>query len=186
MPRPPRIQVPGGLYHLTSRGVRRERIFHDAFDWASMLELLADVVERFGWRCHTYCLMSNHYHLVIETPEPNLSRGMQRLNCIYAKRFNARYGFSGHAFEARFHSDAVESDAHLLGTLRYVVLNPVRAGIVGHPADWPWSSYRCFAGLAPRPSFLVTDHLAYFGRVPETACRGFRAFVAEELERQAA
>lgn len=178
--------MPGGVYHVASRGVRRDRIFSDDLDCAGLLAVLAGVVERFGWRCHGYCLMTNHYHLVIEIPEQNLSRGMQRLNTTYARRFNTRHGFTGHAFGSRFYSGAVRSDSHLLQLLRYVVLNPVRAGLVPHPAEWVWSSYRSFAGHTPLPAFLAADYLlAYFGRSTEAAFGGFRAFVADGIAQSA-
>ena len=129
MARAPRVQVAGGLYHVGSRGVRRTRIYRSNGDYVLFELLLQRAVERFGWRCHTYCLMPNHYHLLIETPAPNLSAGMQRLNSTYAQWFNDLHGFSGHVFERRFFSRLVESSYDLLELVRYIVLNPVRAGI---------------------------------------------------------
>jgi putative transposase len=121
--------------------------------------------------------MPNHYHLVVETPNADLSIGMHRLNGGYARTFNRRYALDGHLFERRFHSVAVESDWHLLELSRYLALNPVRGGVCRRPADWPWSSYRALAELAPAPPFLAVDKvLGYFGR--EGRARGaFRAFV---------
>src|SRR5688572_26326927 len=120
MARPPRLQVPGGVYHITTRGVRRQAIFGDDSDRELFLRILGDVVDLRGWRCHAYCLMPNHYHLVISTPEPDLSAGMHHLNLRYARRFNARYGHEGHLFDRRFHSILIRSDWHLLEVIRYV------------------------------------------------------------------
>jgi REP element-mobilizing transposase RayT len=136
VPRPPRIQVAGGIYHLGLRGVRRTHIFRSEGDYDLFESLLGTVVERFDWRCHTYCLMPNHYHLLVETPQPNLSDGMQRLNSTYAQWFNQLHGFSGHVFERRFFSRLVESTYDLLELVRYIVLNPVRAGICAEARAW--------------------------------------------------
>jgi REP element-mobilizing transposase RayT len=140
------------LYHVTTRGVRRQAIFVDDIDRRRFLELLADVVDRFGLICLGYCLMENHYHLVIETPEANLSAGMHRLNGLYAQRFNRRHDFEGHVFERRFHAELVTSTAHLLELSRYVPLNPVRAGTCRDAAGYRWSSFRATVGDAPRAS----------------------------------
>jgi putative transposase len=142
--------------------------------------ILTNVVGRFGWLCHTYCLMPNHYHLVLETPEPNLSAGMQRLNSVFAQWFNAESGFTGHVFERRFSSRIVESTYDLFELARYVVLNPVRAGLCSDPGDWEWSSYRALIGETPAAPFLTTEKLlAQFGREPQGASEIFRTFVDE-------
>jgi REP element-mobilizing transposase RayT len=159
----------------------------DDFDRKLFLRMLGDVVEDTGWRGHAYCLMANHYHLLIETPEPNLSAGMHRLNLRYARRFNRRYGFEGHVFDRRFYSRLVRADWDLLEVLRYVVLNPVRVGLCGHPADWPWSSYRATVGQMSRPDFLTTDRiLSFFGPDAAAAREGYRRFIAEGLIHRAA
>ncbi len=141
MPRPPRIQIAGGTYHVTSRGNRRQTIYFDDDDrrWFSMLRYR--VIQRCGWRLHAYCLMSNHFHLLVETPEPNLSFGMQRLKSEYAAYFNERHSFVGHLFQQRFDSRLIETERHYEKTLRYIALNPVKAGLCDHPAEWPWSSF---------------------------------------------
>jgi putative transposase len=141
MPRPPRIQVAGGLYHVTSRGNRRQAIFHDDDDRRWFLMLRHRVTQRWGWRLHAYCLMTNHFHLLVETPERNLSSGMQRLKSGYAGYFNERHSLVGHLFQQRFGSRLIEGEEHLSETLRYIALNPVRAGLCAHPAEWPWSSF---------------------------------------------
>lgn len=173
-----RILFAGAIYHVTTRGVRRQPIFVDDLDRTRFLELLAEVVERFGWICHGYCLMDNHYHLVIETPEANLSAGMHRLNGLYAQRFNRRHNLEGHVFERRYHSELVTSNAHLLELSRYVPLNPMRAGICRDAAGYRWSSFRATVGDAPRPRFLTTAWLlSQFGRTEEEAREAFRRFV---------
>jgi putative transposase len=187
--RPLRICVPGGVYHLIARGNNRERIVHDDADRRRFLDILGHVVERFSWLCHAYCLMGNHYHLVAETPLPNLPSGMRQLNGLYAQSFNGRHNRCGHVFEARYRSRLVEKESYLLAVCRYVVLNPVRAGICLHPQDWPWSSYRATAGLEPPEPFLTTDWLlAQFAPTRKLAQHRYRTYVeaglADELERQ--
>jgi putative transposase len=182
MPRPPRAQVPGGIYHLGARGVRRSTIYRNTGDYELFGSIFKRVVRRFEWRCHTYCLMPNHYHLLVETPTPNLSAGMQRLNSVYAQWFNDLYGCAGHAFERRFYSRLVESEDDLLELTRYIVLNPVRAGICDDPAEWRWSSYRALSGAAPGAAFLTTDWLlAQFAPEPQHAHAGFQTFIREAM-----
>jgi hypothetical protein len=126
--------------------------------------------------------MPTHYHLLIETLEPNLSAGMQRLNGVYAKSFNYAHGFEGHLFERRFRSVVIETEPQLFETARYVALNPVRAGLCGDPADWPWSSYAAMTGRAKAPSFLTCDWLlSHFGRERERAGAHFADFVGDRL-----
>lgn len=156
MSRPLRLQFPGALYHLTSRGDGGEAIFRDETDREILLAVLARVISEMRWKCPAYCLMGNHYHLLIETPEPNLSRGMRHLNGIYTQRFNRRHARTGHVFQGRFHAVLVDRDAYLLQAARYVVLNPVRAGLVARPEAWKWSSYRATAGLRHAPGWLTT------------------------------
>ena len=180
MPRSPRLQIAGGLYHLGTRGVRRNRIYGNAADYELFGSIFGRVVERFGWRCHTYCLMPNHYHLLVETPAPNLSAGMQRMNSTYAQWFNELYGFTGHVFERRFFSRLIENTYDLLELVRYVVLNPVRAGLGAEASDWTWSSYCALAGEAPVPRFLTSDWvLSLFGRDMQRARESFRTFVRD-------
>lgn len=179
MARPLRIELAGGLYHVTSRGDRREDIYLDDGDRLGWLDTLAEVCSRFNWRCHAYCLMSNHYHVVVETPEANLSRGMRQLNGVYTQRFNRRHGMVGHLFQGRFKAILVEQDAYLLELARYVVLNPVRAGMVGDAGDWPWSSYAATSGAAPSPAWLETDWiLGQFGKQRRRTQRKYVEFVA--------
>jgi len=182
MARPLRIEYPGAVYHITSRGNARQDIFLDDEDRRVFLELLSQTVERFNWLCHAYCLMDNHYHLLVETLAPTLSRGMRQLNGVYTQKFNRRHGRVGHLFQGRYKAILVEKESHLLELCRYVVLNPVRAGLVRWAGDWPWSSYRATAGLEEAPPFLNTDWvLAQFAGEGEKARRAYQEFVAQGL-----
>jgi REP element-mobilizing transposase RayT len=177
MPRPPRLQLAGAIYHVTARGNRRVDIFMDDSDRRLFLALLERTVTRYGWRCHTYCLMKNHFHLVIETPEPNISDGMQFLAGLYAAAFNHRHGLSGHLFQGRFHTVVLKSDGQLLATVRYVLLNPVRAGLCERPGDWKWSSYGTIVQVDVRSFVHVGLLLGLFGRVGSQAREEFGRFV---------
>jgi REP element-mobilizing transposase RayT len=180
MARPLRIEFSGAVYHVTSRGNARQDIVADDRDRAQFLTLLAHVIDRYGWICHAYCLMDNHYHLLLETPQPNLSLGMRQLNGRYTQAFNRRHRRVGHLLQGRFTAILVEKEAHLLELCRYVVLNPVRAKMVTHPRLWAWSSYRGTAGELTGPGWLTTQWiLGQFGaRQREAQCR-YREFVAE-------
>lgn len=180
MARPLRLEHPGALWHVTARGNERSDVFRDDADRREFLAVLGRTVTIYGWRLHAYVLMGNHYHLVVETPEPTLSRGMRDLNGVTTQRFNRRHGRAGHLFEGRFKAILLEREAHLLEVLRYVVLNPVRAGLARSAAAWPWSSYRATAGLVEAPEWLETDWtLEQFGRRPAEARRRYAAFVAD-------
>jgi putative transposase len=144
--RPPRLNVGGAFFHVTARGAAARTIFRDDEDRLAFLDALQRTTRRRRWLCHGYCLMDTHYHLVVETSEPNLSQGMHVLNGCYARSFNRRHGGRGHVFDARFYSGLMLTEAHVLATVRYVVLNPVRAGLCTAPGDWPWSSYRALVG----------------------------------------
>ncbi|THJ12980.1 MAG: addiction module toxin RelE [Nitrospira sp. CG24C] len=183
MARPLRIEYPGAVYHVTSRGNARLDIATDDRDRAAFLTVLSHVIDRYGWLCHAYCLMDNHYHLLLETPQPNLSLGMRQLNGRYTQAFNRRHRRVGHLFQGRFTAILVEKEAHLLELCRYVVLNPVRARMVPHPRRWTWSSYRGTAGEIAGPVWLTTDWLlGQFGARQRDAQRRYREFVAEGRE----
>ena len=184
MPRPPRLLVPGGLYHVFSRGNRRQEIHLDSIDRCWFLERLEGIVGEYGWLLHAYCLMPNHYHLLVGTPEPNLSVGMHRLNFMTAQSFNRRHEVDGHLFQGRFRSPLVEDESHLVVLSRYVVLNPVRASLVEHPADWRWSSYRAAVGLCPRPPFLTLETVpGCFDSDGTRAAKAYEKFVTAALPR---
>lgn len=180
MSRPLRIELAGALYHVTSRGDRREEIYGNDQDRADWLAVLGEVCRRFNWRCHAYCEMTNHYHFVVETPDANLSKGMRQLNGVYTQLTNRRHGLVGHLFQGRFNAILVERDAYLLELARYVVLNPVRAAMVAEAGDWPWSSYRAMVGQAPVPAWLETDWvLGEFGEARPHAQAGYADFVRQ-------
>ncbi|MFM9971112.1 MAG: REP-associated tyrosine transposase [Burkholderiales bacterium] len=152
MSRPLRLEFEGALYHVTSRGDRREPIFEDDDDRAAWLDVLGDALDRFHATAFAYCLMTNHYHVVIQTHRANLSRLMRHLNGVYTQRYNSRHRKVGHLFQGRFKAVLVDEDAYFLEVCRYVELNPVRARMVKRPNDWPWSSYRVHTGrAAPLP-----------------------------------
>ena len=180
MTRPVRIEFAGALYHVTSRGDRRESIYEDDADRELFLDTVGEVIRRFNWVCHAYCLMSNHYHLVIETPDGNLAKGMRQLNGVYTQATNCRYGRVGHLFQGRYKAILVDGDSYLLELTRYVVLNPVRAGMVASPVEWRWSSFRDMLGERTPPDWLATDALlAQFSCDREEAVRRYVQFVAE-------
>ncbi|MBI4400490.1 MAG: transposase [Nitrospirae bacterium] len=182
MSRPLRIEFPGAVYHVTSRGNARQDIVTDDTDRIQFLSILSHVVDRYGWLCHAYCLMDNHYHLLIETPQPNLSQGMRQLNGRYTQAYNRRHHRVGHLLQGRFKAILVEKDAHLLELCRYVVLNPVRAKLVAHPRRWGWSSYRATVGDTAAPEWLTTDWvLGQFGQRVGVAQEKYRTFVAEGI-----
>lgn len=180
MARPLRLEHPGAIWHVTARGNERGDVFRDDVDREEFLSVLGRTVSLYGWRLHAYVLMGNHYHLLVETPEPTLSRGMRDLNGVTTQRFNRRHGRTGHLFEGRFKAILVEREAHLLEVARYVVLNPVKAGLARSAAGWTWSSYKATAGLVEGPEWLDTGWtLEQFGRRPSEARRRYVAFVAE-------
>jgi putative transposase len=158
-------------------------IYEDDRDRERFLLTLEQVVERFNWLCHAYCLMENHYHLVVETVDGNLSLGMRHLNGVYTQSYNRRHNRGGHVFQGRFKSILVDRDAYLLALCRYVVLNPVRAKRVKNPGQYRWSSYRGTAGLTKRPSFLTIDWiLGEFGKKRGEAQKRYNQFVSAGLE----
>ena len=148
MARPLRLESPGNFYHVTVRGNRKERIFEDDADRVSMLDLINEAVELHHWHLIAYCLMDNHYHLEVEAPVASLAAGMKRINGAYSQRYNARHQRVGHVFQGRYKALPILTELHLLGACRYIVRNPVRAGLVRDPGDWEWSSYRASALLA--------------------------------------
>jgi len=180
MARARRVEIPGGYYHLGTRGNNKRRIFDDDADRAVFLMRLRRTARRHGWTVLAYCLMTNHYHLVLQLGEGGLSRGMCELNGGYATSYNVRHGRSNHLFGRRFWDELIEGDGHLYETCRYVVLNPLRVGLRDDPRDWRWSSYRACAGFEHAPAFLaVGDLLTFFGSDPARAQAAYRTFVQE-------
>ncbi|HET9854260.1 MAG TPA: transposase [Methylomirabilota bacterium] len=179
MSRPLRLQLPGGTYHVTARGNARRPIFEDDDDRVRFLVVLASTVARYRMLCHAYCLMGNHYHLLVQTLEPNLSIAMRQLNGVYTQRFNRRHERCGHVLQGRFGAQLVDGDAYLREVCRYIVLNPVRAGLVAHPGDWRWSSFQATAGKTAVPGFLSVDWVRSLSgaRTPTEAIGRFVSFV---------
>jgi putative transposase len=183
MSRPLRIEYPGALYHVTSRGNAQQQIYLSAADFEMFLRTLASVIKTHNFLCHAYCLMTNHYHLLIETPEGNLSTGMRDLNGIYTQNFNRRHDRVGHIFQGRYKAFLIEKDPYLLRVARYTVLNPVRAGLVEKPGDWSWSSYSATAGLSVPKKLLTTDWiLKNFGDIKKEAEKNYHDFVYVGIE----
>lgn len=178
MARPLRIEFAGALYHITSRGNERKAIYFDDADFEKFLSILGKVCERYNWMVYAYCLMGNHYHLLLETPEANLSMGMRQLNGTFTQAINRKYQRVGHLFQGRFKAILVDKDAYLLELSRYVVLNPVRANMVQSLDDWPWSSWHVMTGKAAPPNWLYTDALlAMFAKQATVAREKYVKFV---------
>lgn len=183
MVRPLRIEYPGAVYHVTSRGNSRSSIFHTDQDRPEFLSIVNSVVKRFNWILHAYCLMDNHYHLLLETPDGNLSRGMRHLNGVYTQKYNWLHHKTGHVFQGRYKAILVDKESYMLELCRYVVLNPVRAKAVNKPGEWKWSSYLYTAGMKKSPEFLTTDWiLGLFGKNKTKAQQLYRKFVKEGME----
>ena len=185
MPRRLRRDHANAFHHVTNRGNHGADIFRGDEDRRDYLAQLGAVLLRQDWRCHAYCLMGNHYHLLLETPQANLADGMQWFSAVLTQRFNRRHGLTGHLFQGRYKSVAIETDAHLLEAVRYIALNPVRAGMVARAEDWPWSQHRALAGLAPAPEWLSCSWLWEQLAVNEAdAQAAYSRFVAEGRELQ--
>jgi putative transposase len=178
MARPLRIEYPGAVYHITTRGNEKKPVYKDDQDRDNFLSTLHQVSKRYHWICHAYCLMDNHFHLLIETQEGNLSLGMRQLNGVYTQKFNKWHGRVGHLFQGRYKAILIQKDSHLLEVCRYVVLNPVRARLVEDPGEWRWSSYGATAGQAKPPACLTTSWvLRQFSREKRKAEREYRKYV---------
>ncbi len=178
MARPLRVEYPGAYYHVINRGNAGEDIFHTIRDREKFLEYLEKAVERFSIIIHTYCLMANHYHLLIETTQANLSLAMQWINVSYAAYYNKKRQQSGHLFQGRFKSVLVEADEYLKPLSRYIHLNPVQAKMVNSPGEFPWSSYPAFVGKIKTPDWLETGFLlATFGKKKKEAVNNYKAYV---------
>jgi len=165
-----RTELVGGVFHVTMRGNARATIFHDDHDYDVFLRMLRETAETFEWILHSWCVLPNHFHLLVETPRANLGRGMMVLNGSYARRYNAKFDRVGHVFQTPYRSKLVETDEHFMEAVRYIANNPVRAKLCERAADWRWGSYRSIVGLDPKPPFLSTERtLALFGSSAELA-----------------
>ncbi len=183
MTRPLRIEFPGALYHVTSRGDQRNAIYRNDADRHTWLDVLGFVCARFNFVVHSYCQMTNHYHLMVETVDGNLAQGMRQLNGIFSQRVNWRHDLVGHVFQGRYHAVLVQKDEHLLELARYIVLNPVRAGFVGSPDDWRWSSHHSMLNKTRPPAWLETQWLlGQFDGAQDGAVESYRQFVAAGVD----
>ncbi len=159
MARPLRIEYPGAWYHVMNRGAGRQKVFRTNAERLYFLSLLGDTHVRFHAEWHAYCLMDNHYHLLLRTPEGNMQRIMRHVNGVYTQYFNRREGRDGPLFRGRYKSVLVDAQAHWLQLSRYIHRNPVEAGLVDDLADYRWSSYRAYVGLEPAPDWLETGYV---------------------------
>ncbi len=159
MARPLRIQYPGAMYHIISRGIGRMTIFHNEKDWKKFIQFMERVIQQHNWICHAYCLMGTHYHIFLETPDANMIVGMKYLNQLYSQFYNWKYRRVGPVLQGRYKSWLVEREEKFLDNCRYIVNNPVDAEMVEHPSEWPWSSFRATRGIEKTPGYLETDFL---------------------------
>src|SRR3989338_1014851 len=182
---PIRMEYEEAVYHVTSRGNARDNIFSDGHDKEKFLEELDSVIKRYNWLCHAYCLMDNHYHLLIETPDANLSIGMRQLNGVYTQVYNRRHKRPGHIFQGRYKAILIQKENYLLELCRYVALNPVRAKIVKKPEDWKWSSYLATTGAIKTPEYLTIDWvLGQFRSKRKAAQKRYKKFMMEEMQKE--
>jgi REP element-mobilizing transposase RayT len=185
MARPLRIEFPGAVYHVIARGLEKRNIFAGDEDKAALRTLFSKLFTRYNFIFYAYCIMDNHYHLLLETPDGNLSRGMQSLNGTYAQVFNEKYERCGHLFQGRYKAYLVEKESYLLTVSRYIVLNPVRAMITNHPSSYAWSSYSETAGGKKPPDFLVAELiLSQFSKNGVTARREYRDFINQGINNE--
>lgn len=183
MTRPLRIQFPGAIYHITVRGNAYQKIFLDKHDYLLFLETLVEVKEYCGWEIFAYSLMPNHFHLLLKTPEPNLSIGMRELNGNYTLRFNARHKRVGHLFQGRYKSIIVDGDNYLYELIRYIVLNPVKAKLVKDPKNWPWSSHREM--MSQKKNNIIIKKakvLSFFGSDKREAKKEYLTYINEKQD----
>jgi putative transposase len=190
MSRPLRVEYPGAFYHVINRGNAGENIFQSSRDREKFLEYLENFVGRFSIIVHTYCLMTNHFHLLLETRQPNLSKAIQWINVSYATYFNRKHNRRGHLFQGRFKSVLIGADEYLKHLSRYIHLNPVRAKMVRTPSEHKWSSYSAFIGKVKKPEWLETEWLlSQFGKREKAAERNYKDFVegvkVDEIENPA-
>lgn len=183
MSRPVRIEFPGACYHVTSKGTKERMVFMDWDDRGVFLNVVDGVVHRFGWLLHSYVLMDDHYHLVVEVPEANLSKGMRQLNGVYTQHFNRRHEEEGPIFQGRFKSVLFEKDRYLLPLCRHVVLNPIRVGAENTLKSFRWSSHRALCGYIKKPAFLAAGSvLGHFGKREKDCQKKYRQYIKDGID----
>lgn len=188
MSRPLRIEYPGAWYHVMNRGRRREKIFSTPEDYLAFIKVLHEAADLWNFRIAAYCLMSNHYHLLVQTPDGNLSRAMRHINGIYTQRYNRRRKIDGQLFRGRYKAVLIEEDSHLLEVLRYIHRNPLRAGLAKDLKDFPWSSHLGYLSSAGKWDWLHKDFLlSMLSKNKSSRLASYRAFVSlkdtDETER---
>ncbi len=185
MSRPLRIEFPGAYYHVMNRGRGRQRIFHARQDYQCFLKLLGEACRMWGVRVHAYCLLANHYHLLLETPEGKLSRALRHINGLYTQQYNRAHGTDGPLFRGRYKAILVDADQYLLQVVRYIHRNPVEANLVRDPERHPWNSHRYYLGTGEGPEALVTEEvLGRFDRRYGRAVARYHAFIQEGLDEE--
>jgi putative transposase len=186
MPRPGRLCVENGLYHVYAHGVDGRVIIRDDWDYVALLGGVEKVHELHGWKILMFCVLGLHYHWLVQTPHADLPQGMWRINIGYARWFNKRYGMKGHVFDRRYGARLIMNEGHFLEVIRYIALNPCEAGVCRRPEEWLWSSYAGALGLADAPPFVdVEELLSYFGG-GDVARGRLRTFVEDGLGRATA
>ncbi len=182
MARPLRIEYPGAFYHVTARGNEQKDIFRSRSDRERFIAYLESATERYGAVVHCYCLMGNHYHLLLQTPHGNLSQIMRHINGAYTTYFNIKRKRAGHLLQGRYKAILVEADTYAAELSRYIHLNPVRAGFVSCPEEYAWSSYRCFVGRQSKPHWLTIDFiLDSLIAIGDDAPIGYQRFVEDRM-----
>lgn len=170
------------MYHVTTKGCAKRDIFLDDADRVAFETILAEVIRRYAWSCEAFCLLPTHFHLMVTTPGADLAAGMQRLNGLYASTFNYRHNSEGHLFFRRYGSRFIQTESHQLEVYRYIALNPVRAGLCEHPADWLWSSYaEAIGARSPRTFVDSASLLSMFGTNLQLARSRFQVFVEDGM-----
>ena len=178
MTRPLRIQYPGAMYHIISRGIGKMTIFHNNKDWKKFIHFMERVIKKYNWTCHAFCLMSTHYHISLETPDANMVPGMKQLNQFYSQFYNWKYQRVGPVLQGRYKAWLVDREEKFLDNCRYIVNNAVDAKMVQHPSEWPWSSFRATRGLEKVPAFMETDFLlGHFSSSRKKAQKMYEDFV---------
>ncbi len=187
MARPLRIEYPGAWYHVMNRGRRAEKIFHDRHDYQVFVELLEESWEMWNIRVAAYCLMTNHYHILVQTPDANISRSMRHINGVYTQRFNKRHRCDGQLFRGRYKSILVSGDSYLLQLVRYIHRNPVKAGITSKPDDYPWSSHKGYLSVAKKWKWLHKKFIfSMLTKNRKDSVKEYRRFVAIESDEEIA
>ena len=180
MSRPLRIEFPGAWYHVMNRGRRGEDVFSDAEDFEGFISILMESTELWGVKISAYCLMTNHYHLLVQTPRGNLSRFMRHLNGVYTQRYNRNHDYDGQLFRGRYKAILVEEDNYLLELVRYIHRNPLRAGIVDKIEQYPWSSHHGYLS-SEKSTWLQKEFiLKMFSSNDEKSCKDYQQFIAKE------